>query len=159
MLKNKLSNDTTDTYMSEGMTYGLIVGVIIFFISLILGKISYGSMGIFVCVGTGMLIGLAMKKPKKQQNQDLEQEIEKYKKLDRKNTAFLGLVEIIKYDKRLKKPMLRTNVISKEQVAGLMDLSTGEFEEKMLIRNKTDMEKFIYAFQITNTEDVIQKEI
>ncbi len=46
------------------------------------------------------------------------------------------------YDPALKKPMIRASICNGEQVAGFRNLSTGAFEEIMLIRNAADLAEF-----------------
>ncbi len=46
------------------------------------------------------------------------------------------------YDHETKKPMIRASICNGEQVAGFRDLSTGAFEEIMLIRNAADLAEF-----------------
>ena len=46
------------------------------------------------------------------------------------------------YDKENKKPVIKSSICKGEQVAGFKDIHTGKMEEVMLIKNKTDLEKF-----------------
>lgn len=46
------------------------------------------------------------------------------------------------YDSALQKPVLRCSICTGEQVAGFKEISSGKFEEVMLIRNDQDLEAF-----------------
>ena len=46
------------------------------------------------------------------------------------------------YDKSRKKPVIRASICTGEQVAGFKDLSTGAFEEVMLIKSPEDLALF-----------------
>ncbi len=58
------------------------------------------------------------------------------------------------YDKTNKKAVLRCSICTGEQVAGFKDLTTGHFEEIMLIRDAKDLNDFKEAYGV----DVITKE-
>lgn len=45
-------------------------------------------------------------------------------------------------DPAKQKPILHCSICNGEQVAGFKDLETGHFEEVMLIKNATDLDKF-----------------
>jgi hypothetical protein len=57
--------------------------------------------------------------------------------------------ETKEYDKTKKKPVIKASICNGEQVAGFKDLSTGEFEEVMLISNPKDLQQFkdMYAIK------------
>ena len=57
----------------------------------------------------------------------------------------------LQYDPSVKKPVLRCSICNGEQVAGLKNRNTGEFEEIMLIRNEQDLDQFR---KMTGTEDI-----
>ena len=61
-----------------------------------------------------------------------------FKKKTRKST----------YDKENKKPVIRASICTGEQVAGFKDLSTGEFEEVMLIKGPKDLDAFKEQYDI-----------
>lgn len=64
--------------------------------------------------------------------------------------------EIVRtYDKGNKKPVIKSSICNGEQVAGFKDIRTGKMEEVMLIKNKTDLEKFKVMYGI---EEEIVKE-
>ena len=46
------------------------------------------------------------------------------------------------YDPSEKKPVLKSSICSGETVAGFVRLSTGRFEDDMLIRSEADMKEF-----------------
>ena len=46
------------------------------------------------------------------------------------------------FDKEHKKPMIKCSICNGEQVAGFRDLTTGTFEDVMLIRNANDLKTF-----------------
>lgn len=46
------------------------------------------------------------------------------------------------YDKLRKKPVIKASICTGEQVAGFKDLSTGTFEEVMLIKSPEDLALF-----------------
>ena len=53
------------------------------------------------------------------------------------------------YDKEKEQPILRCSICTGEQVAGFKDISTGRFEEIMLIRNEQDLADFMKLYGIT----------
>ena len=54
----------------------------------------------------------------------------------------------VKYNPEKQKAVLRCSICTGEQVAGFMDVETGKFEEVMLIRNETDLERFRQQYGI-----------
>ena len=54
------------------------------------------------------------------------------------------------YDKLRKKPVIMASICTGEQVAGFKDLSTGAFEEVMLIKSQEDLEQFKETYGITD---------
>lgn len=52
------------------------------------------------------------------------------------------------YDKENKKAVLRCSICTGEQVAGFKDLSTGHFEEIMLIRDSKDLDDFMDMYDV-----------
>ena len=54
----------------------------------------------------------------------------------------------VKYKPEEQKAVLRCSICTGEQVAGFMDVETGKFEEVMLIRNETDLERFRQQYGI-----------
>lgn len=59
------------------------------------------------------------------------------------------------YDKKNKKPVIKTSICNGEQVAGFKDIHTGKIEEVMLIRNPAELETFKSMYGI---EEEIEKE-
>ena len=53
------------------------------------------------------------------------------------------------YDKENKKPVIKSSICNREQVAGFKDIRTGKMEEIMLIKNRADMEMFKAMYGIT----------
>ncbi len=62
--------------------------------------------------------------------------------------AFLFKKEVLTYDKNNKKPVLKCSICNGEQVAGFKDLSTGKFEDIMLIKNDNDLKRFMKIYNI-----------
>ena len=50
------------------------------------------------------------------------------------------------YDTAKEKPIIHASICTGEQVAGFKDITTGEFDEIMLIRDAKDLEDFKNAF-------------
>ena len=148
----KSSNDTTDTYLSEGAMYGGIIGGAIFLVSLFLGHSSYGAVILLICVTVGGLLGLAKKKPLREDA--LDKEVSAYKKLDKEYNAFFPDRKKHSYDPRIKHPVLRTSIANGEQVAGFIDKTTGKFEPVTLIKNDDDLRDFIVRYGVENPEDI-----
>ncbi len=63
-------------------------------------------------------------------------------------------IEKLQYDAATQKPVLHCSICTGEQVAGLKDLSTGKFQEVMVIRTQEDLE----AFQKMTGQTVFEKE-
>lgn len=55
---------------------------------------------------------------------------------------FKRKIPILDYDKEDKKPVIRASICTGEQVAGFKNVHTGKFEEIMLIRGQSDLDKF-----------------
>ena len=53
------------------------------------------------------------------------------------------------YDKDKEQPILRCRLCTGDPVAGVKDISTGRFEEIMLIRNEQDLADFMKMYGIT----------
>lgn len=53
------------------------------------------------------------------------------------------------FDRQLYKPVLRCSICTGEQVAGFRNLTTGKFEEVMLIRNEKELTLFKEKYGIT----------
>ena len=51
-------------------------------------------------------------------------------------------IEKLSYDPDKQKPVLKCSICNGEQVAGLKDLRSGQFEEVMLVRNGADLDRF-----------------
>lgn len=52
------------------------------------------------------------------------------------------------YDRTRKKPVIRASICTGEQVAGFKDLTTGVFEEVMLIKDQEDLVLFKSMYDI-----------
>ena len=52
------------------------------------------------------------------------------------------------YDKGGKIPVIRSSICTGEQTAGFKDLTSGKFQEVMLIRNEADLKEFLVQYQI-----------
>jgi hypothetical protein len=52
------------------------------------------------------------------------------------------------YNKETHRPVLRCSICTGEQVAGFRNLSTGEFEEVMFIRDEKDLAQFKETYDI-----------
>ena len=52
------------------------------------------------------------------------------------------LQQKISYDPQQKRPVIHASICNGEQVGGLKDLQTGQFEEVMFIRGPEDLETF-----------------
>ena len=63
---------------------------------------------------------------------------------------FKRKIEKKTYDKTTKKPVIKASICNGEQVAGFKDLSTGAFEEIMLIKNPDDLSMFKELYSITD---------
>ncbi|MBR3539395.1 MAG: aspartate dehydrogenase [Eubacterium sp.] len=57
--------------------------------------------------------------------------------------------ERISWDETKKKPVIRASICTGERVAGFQDLSTGAFEEIMLIRSEGELRTFRERYGIT----------
>ncbi len=60
--------------------------------------------------------------------------------------------EHIDYDKRGKIPVLHVSVCTGEKVAGFKDEISGRFEDRMLIRNKRDLQEFLRLYGVEEEE-------
>lgn len=67
---------------------------------------------------------------------------------------FLLGKENLCYDKNNKKPVLKCSICNGEQVAGFKDLSTGKFDDIMLIRNDKDLKKFMKMYGVKDIEKI-----
>lgn len=68
---------------------------------------------------------------------------------------FKKKTKVIIYDKGNKKPVIKSSICNGEQIAGFKDIHTGKFEEIMLIRSQSDLNKFQTMYGI---EEEIVKE-
>ncbi len=59
--------------------------------------------------------------------------------------------ETLQYDPGRKTPVIRCSICNGEQVGGLKDLETGQFEEVMLIRTTDDLLRFQ---ELTGTKEI-----
>ncbi|HBA69617.1 MAG TPA: aspartate dehydrogenase [Lachnospiraceae bacterium] len=48
----------------------------------------------------------------------------------------------VEFDKERQRPVLHCSICNGEQVAGFKDISTGKFQEVMVIRDSKDLEEF-----------------
>jgi hypothetical protein len=53
------------------------------------------------------------------------------------------------YDKSIQKPVIHCSICNGEQVAGFKNLSTGKFEEVMVINSDKDLREFMEMYGIT----------
>ena len=53
------------------------------------------------------------------------------------------------YDKSIKKPVIKASICNGEQVAGFRDITTGAFEEVMLIKTPDDLALFKETYGIS----------
>ena len=53
-----------------------------------------------------------------------------------------------------KRPAIRCSICTGEQVAGFQQLSTGKFEEVMVLRNEEDKKEYLERYGIKETEIV-----
>ena len=60
--------------------------------------------------------------------------------------------DIVEYDKKSLKPVIRSSICTGEKVAGFRDVNTGKFTEIMLIRNNKDMDEFLTTYDISVAE-------
>lgn len=56
------------------------------------------------------------------------------------------------YSKAGKIPVLRSSICTGEQTAGFKDPVTGKFDERMLIRNSSDLAEFLSQYQVKESE-------
>lgn len=56
----------------------------------------------------------------------------------------------LEYDKENTKPILRCSICTGEQVAGFKNIHTGKFEDVMLIRNSSDLDRFMKMYDLTD---------
>ena len=51
------------------------------------------------------------------------------------------------YNKDGKVPVIRSSICTGEQVAGFKDLTTGKFDDLMLIRDSSDLAEFLLCYR------------
>ncbi len=56
------------------------------------------------------------------------------------------------FDREKLRPALRCSICTGEQVAGFRDVSTGRFEDIMLITGRDDLESFMDMYDISEDE-------
>ena len=56
------------------------------------------------------------------------------------------------YQKDGKIPVIRSSICTGEQVAGFKDLSSGKFEERVLLRDDRDLQEFLRQYQVEESE-------
>lgn len=152
--RGKNSNsETPDNYGSEGMTYGVILGVFLFFALLVTKHASAGAVLLAICTIGGMLIGMAIPKPDKG-NEKVEKEVDDYKKLDKERNAFFPDRSKKSYNPEVRKPMLRTDLANGEKIAGFYNMATNTFEEKMLVRDEKDIRNFMRMYGVADEKDI-----
>ncbi len=59
------------------------------------------------------------------------------------------------YDKDNLKPVIKASICNGEQIAGFKNMSTGLFEEVMLIKTPADLKKFKEMYGITDDIDKV----
>ena len=60
------------------------------------------------------------------------------------------------FDREDWKPVICRNIISGKQMAGFMEICTGEFMEVMPIYNNKDMDMFLESYDISIAEIVVK---
>ncbi len=60
------------------------------------------------------------------------------------------------YDKETQQPVIRASICNGEQVAGFKERNTGKFTEVSLIRSRKDLEEFMRAYGVEESD--IKKE-
>lgn len=58
------------------------------------------------------------------------------------------------YDSQSKRPVIKCNICTGEQVAGFQDIHNGIFEDIMLIRGKEDMKAFREKYGIPQDAEI-----
>jgi hypothetical protein len=53
------------------------------------------------------------------------------------------------YDKSIQKPVIHCSICNGEQVAGFKNLTTGKFEEVMVIKSDKDLREFMEMYGVT----------
>jgi hypothetical protein len=53
------------------------------------------------------------------------------------------------YDKEIQKPVIHCSICNGEQVAGFKNLTTGKFEEVMVINSDKDLREFMEMYGVT----------
>jgi hypothetical protein len=53
------------------------------------------------------------------------------------------------YDKSIQKPIIHCSICNGEQVAGFKNLTTGKFEEVMVIKSDKDLREFMEMYGVT----------
>ena len=150
----KKLTDTSDDFMSEGMAYGGMVGGVFFVFSALTGHASAGAVCVIIGVVVGMLLGMSIKKEKKNADSEKERAISTYKKLDRERNAFFPDTAVKKYNPKIQRPMLRTRIANGERMAGFKDLVTGHFNEVMIISKDEDIEEFMRRYGIASKNEI-----
>ena len=56
------------------------------------------------------------------------------------------------YDPAVEQPIIRASICTGEQAAGFKDLKTGAFHEVMLIRDDSDLRKFLKMYGLDEVE-------
>lgn len=56
------------------------------------------------------------------------------------------------YDKEGKVPVIRCSICTGEQVAGFKNITSGRFEELMLIQSDSDLREFMLRYQVEENE-------
>lgn len=56
------------------------------------------------------------------------------------------------YDKTGKIPVIRASICTGEQTAGFKDISSGRFEEMMLIRDSADLKEFMRLYGVEESD-------
>lgn len=117
------------------------------------GHVSYGAVSLAICTIIGMLIGMTIRKTD-HGNKTVEKAVNDYKKLDKERNAFFPDRSKKSYNPDVKKPMLRTNLLNGEKVAGFYNMATDKFEEKMLVRDEKDLRNFMRMYGISDEKEI-----
>ena len=57
-----------------------------------------------------------------------------------------------RWNREIQKPVIRSSICTGEKVAGFKNLTTGKFEDIMLIRNNKDMQEFLDLYGVKQEE-------
>jgi hypothetical protein len=70
---------------------------------------------------------------------------------------FKKIKSVKSYDKAIQKPVIRCSICNGEQIAGIKDLTTGKFEEVMVINSDKDLREFMDMYGITEITEITKE--